>query len=164
MREVSGTKRPNPPHVKHAPVKIVRLLADLGWDQVRLAEKAGVTESRISRWLKGDGNPRPRQFLAMARAMGVPVEYLIDDREEEKRLAEILAEKVERETSGLPLNEDERLILQIAHRLGLDAAIQRLIVATKEELATSTKRQPAPGGTTGRTPAPHDAPGSRETG
>lgn len=39
----------------------------------------GLAANRISKWASGQGEPTGRQYLRMARVLGVPVEYLIDD-------------------------------------------------------------------------------------
>lgn len=44
----------------------------------RIAERAGMPESTISRWLSGKSDPRPRQVVAVARAYNVsPLHALI---------------------------------------------------------------------------------------
>jgi transcriptional regulator with XRE-family HTH domain len=128
------------PDVKRAPEKIIKRLVDLSWEQKQLSVATGLAESRISRWLGGDGNPKPLQFLSMARALGVTVDYLIDDRQD---------------AMSPMLSSEENYILETVRKLGYEVAVQRL-------LATSAGAQK--GTTTGRPPAPHDAPGSRETG
>jgi transcriptional regulator with XRE-family HTH domain len=135
-----GSRAGGEPDVKLAPAKIIKRLADIGWVQKQLSIATGLGESRISRWLAGDGNPKPLQFLSIARALGVTVDYLLDD-------------------SRSSLDADEARILMIAREVGYEVARRRLL-----QLDDDGKRQPAPGTTTGRPPAPHDTRGSRETG
>jgi transcriptional regulator with XRE-family HTH domain len=117
----AGGEKPKKPvvlEVKRAPEKIIRQLDRLRWNQKRLSVETGIQESRISRWLDKDGNPKPLQFLAIARALGVTVDYLIDDHQDEVRPL---------------LDPDEKFILETASRLGLKAAIQRLLATTLDE-------------------------------
>jgi transcriptional regulator with XRE-family HTH domain len=139
-----GSKPSSPPDVKRAPEKIIKRLVDIGWEQKQLSVATGLGESRISRWLSGVGNPKPLQFLSMARALGVTVDYLIDDGQDASRPA---------------LDPDEARLLVIARELGYQVARRRLL-----QLDDTDGRQPAPGTTTGRPPTPPDARGSRDTG
>jgi transcriptional regulator with XRE-family HTH domain len=46
-------------------------------DQRRLAELAGLRSESLSRWKKGQGNPRLSELEALADAMGVSIVYLV---------------------------------------------------------------------------------------
>jgi transcriptional regulator with XRE-family HTH domain len=59
--------------------RICRLLAERGHSQVWLCRKIGVREKRISRWKAGHGEPSGSQLYRIARALGVPMESLVDD-------------------------------------------------------------------------------------
>lgn len=63
--------------------KITLALADRGLTQRGLEQRAGLSENRISKWKDGTGEPTARQALLMARLLGLPLEYLVDDDQEE---------------------------------------------------------------------------------
>jgi transcriptional regulator with XRE-family HTH domain len=127
------------PDVKRAAAKIIRRLKHLGWNQKRLSIETGISESRISRWLDKDGNPKPLQFLTIARALEVSVEYLIDDGRDDCGIArnpgtanvpggsrkdDLIGEASE------PLSDHHRYILRIVDALGVKEAERRLLLAS----------------------------------
>lgn len=58
--------------------KMMAVLASRGWTATDLEVSAGLPKNRITKWKKG-GEPTARQALAIARALGVPLEWLADD-------------------------------------------------------------------------------------
>lgn len=59
--------------------KIEKHLASKGIRQGELAAMVGVLPARISKWKSGEGEPTARQALRIARALDLPLEYLVDD-------------------------------------------------------------------------------------
>ena len=58
--------------------RLKRLLESQGMSQKELAEKAGITESAVSHYLKGDRIPRGAILLNIAKALGVSTDYLLN--------------------------------------------------------------------------------------
>jgi transcriptional regulator with XRE-family HTH domain len=117
-------KRPVVLEVKRAPEKIIRQLDRLRWNQKRLSVETGIQESRISRWLDKDGNPKPLQFLAIARALSVTVDYLIDDHQD---------------AMSPMLSSEENYILETVRKLGYEVAVQRLLATSADASQTGTR-------------------------
>lgn len=60
--------------------KLPRLLELRGLSQAELARRTGLRPTLVNKWLReGNRGPTGIQFLAVARALRVPVDYLIDD-------------------------------------------------------------------------------------
>ena len=59
--------------------KIQDLLRLNGLSQVEFEPLAGLPKGRVSKWLSGQGEPTARQALRMAKALGVTLDYLVDD-------------------------------------------------------------------------------------
>lgn len=58
--------------------KVDKLLKQRGANQADLARMLGVSPSRITNWIQGTGVPNAYQTLAIARMLGVSMEYLAD--------------------------------------------------------------------------------------
>ncbi len=58
--------------------RLKELLESQGMSQKELAEKAGITESAVSHYLKGDRIPRGAILLNIAKALGVSTDYLLN--------------------------------------------------------------------------------------
>lgn len=63
-------------------VRLAKLLAESGYTQKELAQLCGVTEAAMSRYLKGEREPRIEVIANMATALNTTVEYLISGKEE----------------------------------------------------------------------------------
>lgn len=59
--------------------RIRHALSYRNMSQRELAEKAGITEAAVSRYLKGDRIPRAVTVARIAKALGVPVSELMGD-------------------------------------------------------------------------------------
>jgi len=59
--------------------KIQKLLADRGWSQSQLAQRAGINCRSISHIVSDKREPRARLCIAIAAGFGVPAEWLWDD-------------------------------------------------------------------------------------
>ena len=97
--------------------KLEKLLKEKGWTQAAFEAHCLLAENRISRWRGGLGEPTARQAFRMARELGVPVEYLLDD------------DLTERPRPAPELSSGERSVLNVyrALRLTEEEAVTRLV-------------------------------------
>lgn len=59
--------------------KVDHLLVDAGIGRRDLAETAGIPNATLHGWISGQVKPSADGALAIARALGVPLEWLLDD-------------------------------------------------------------------------------------
>jgi transcriptional regulator with XRE-family HTH domain len=83
--------------------------------QAELGAAIGLQQPRIGRWESGEGMPTMEQGLRLARALGVPYDYLADDAQAEPPRA--------------LSNADEAMILEMARTVGMAEAKRRLLAA-----------------------------------
>jgi len=98
--------------------KLQKLCAMRGLDQTALANQFGISKSSISRILSGSQEPKLRLAYDLARALGVTLDYLVDDSPE-----------VGPSEQFVMVSEDEVTILKIVRLLGTEAAYNRLLNA-----------------------------------
>jgi transcriptional regulator with XRE-family HTH domain len=137
--------------------KLVMLAEARGWDQGEVESRAGLARGRISKWKADQGEPSAKQALRLARLFQVPVEFLVDDEQNEPPSS----------AAKVALADDERAIIDLYHDLDLDKkeAVKRLATplatgqawnpgAVRDLTASETARQrerskgapsPAPG-------------------
>jgi len=96
--------------------KLQKICALRGLDQSALASKIGLSKSSISRILSGAQEPKLRVAYDLAKALGVTLDYLVDESSE-----------VNPNDQLVMLTEDELTILKIVRRLGADASFNRLV-------------------------------------
>lgn len=65
--------------------RISDLLSQKGMTQKELAQKAGITESAISHYIKGDRVPRGVNLVKIANALGTSTDFLLDQDESSSR-------------------------------------------------------------------------------
>jgi transcriptional regulator with XRE-family HTH domain len=101
--------------------------------QSELAELLGTNQPQISRWLESDTPPRWDYLLKMARALGVPADYLIDP-----------AQDVPARASEL--SDDERYLVQLYRDLGLsrEHAARALAAVARWSLPTGPRETGVP--------------------
>jgi transcriptional regulator with XRE-family HTH domain len=135
------------PRVMRLGEKVEALMALRSLSAADVSRRTGIHATRISEWGRGEGagSQTPLVFLKLAKALEVTADFLLDDTQDTFRPA---------------VDPEEKKILELAREMGYQVALRRLLQLND----TAEKRQPTPGATTGRPPAPHDAPGSRETG
>jgi transcriptional regulator with XRE-family HTH domain len=64
--------------------KIKRLIDERGWDQAELSRRAAVDQATMSRWINGGSRPRfDATAVRLGAALGVPLDYLADDAQDE---------------------------------------------------------------------------------
>lgn len=61
------------------PEKLKAMRNHAGLKQVELAERAGLTENKIQRYEQSGQKPKGEDALALAKALGVTTDYLLDD-------------------------------------------------------------------------------------
>lgn len=95
--------------------KIRRLLKAHRLSQADLAKSLGTNQQQVSRWLDAKAPPKAAYLLRLARALGVTVDYLIDDAQDEP-------------APGPGLHPDEAYLVRVVRGIGLnfEEAIARL--------------------------------------
>lgn len=88
-----------------------------------LERAALLSENRISKLRESGGRLlKAGEALRIARALQVPVDYLIDDQIDEPP-------KVQ---TPVPLSDGERALLRLGHRLGIDSSLELIAVTLAE--------------------------------
>jgi transcriptional regulator with XRE-family HTH domain len=96
--------------------KLQKLCALRGIDQSSLASKVGLSKSSISRILSGIQEPKLRLAYDLAKALGVTLDYLVEDTPDLGPAQHLVM-----------ITEEEMMILKIVRRLGPNVAIDRLL-------------------------------------
>jgi transcriptional regulator with XRE-family HTH domain len=94
--------------------KLQKLCALRSLDQSTLATRVGLSKSSISRIISGVQEPKLRLAHDLAKALGVTLDYLVED------AAEVGQHLV-------TVTEEELIVLKIVRRLGANEAIDRLL-------------------------------------
>jgi transcriptional regulator with XRE-family HTH domain len=118
--------------MRHAE-KLYKQMLLKGFNQQKLARLSSVSDSEISRILKGKSNPSLEYAFRLAQALGISLDYLADDRLDEDRRGPA-AELTPVEAEVLEVARDfdprqARRILETAADLGYEVAIRRLLGA-----------------------------------
>ena len=92
--------------------KIVALVKTSGLSQRRNAIEMGVSPSDFAKWCRGVRRPSSIDLLELGRYFSVPVEYLLDDEQDEPEFM---------------LTAEEARILELVHKIGFDLAEKRLL-------------------------------------
>ena len=74
--------------------RITEALKKVNWTQKELAERVGLTEAVISRYVSGDREPKPETIANIATALNTTSDYLLGIEKEEfshSRMCRILA-------------------------------------------------------------------------
>ena len=87
-------------------------------DQSDLARRVGLGKSTINRILKGTQEPKLSVAYELAKALGVSLDYLVEE-----------SVDVSSGPYSAMLSQEELTILRIARELGHDIAIKRLVNA-----------------------------------
>lgn len=99
--------------------KLKVLMRAQRYSQSQVAVKLGVSQPQVSTWVTGKSRPDVRETLVLARLLGVPMEYLVDD----------AMETVDAESP-----EQVREILKLVRYVGgFDVAVARLTLAPTVE-------------------------------
>jgi putative transcriptional regulator len=110
--------------------KLQKLCALRGLDQSELASKVGLSKSSMSRILSGAQEPKLRLAYDLAKALGVTLDYLVDEESEVSPFEQ-----------RVMVTNDELTILKMVRVLGTEAAMNRLLNAPpgSSQVATDAK-------------------------
>ena len=98
------------------PDRLQKLCALRSLDQATLASMLGLSKSSISRILSGVQEPKLSLANDLAKALGVTLDYLMED-----------APEIGPTQHTVTVSEEELMILKIVRRLGTSVAIDRLL-------------------------------------
>ena len=104
--------------------KVKELMKVKGINQKELSQLSGITEASVSRYLNGDRTPRMDIIINFARALGVSVEYLLDDgikQQKELSAYDNIAVAIARDGNNLTAEEMKKLIELILARGRINA-------------------------------------------
>lgn len=95
--------------------KVLNLMEKNGISQKQLSALSGITESSVSRYLRGNQRPRIDVLVNFANALDVNPEFLLEEEEEndEKQSFKNIATAIARDGSNLTEEEKNKLILLI---------------------------------------------------
>ena len=96
--------------------KLQKLCALRSLDQSTLATRVGLSKSSISRIISGAQEPKLRLAHDLAKALGVTLDYLVEESPELGPAEHLVA-----------VTEEELMVLKIVRRLGANVAIDRLL-------------------------------------
>ena len=88
--------------------KITKLKKLKKMSQVELAEKTGISRDAISKYERGDVSPSVEYAKRIAEALGVSLDYLVSDSEQDEALDNETAKRV-KEIQTLPLTEKDKI-------------------------------------------------------
>ena len=132
--------------------KLAQKMLQLGLNGQKLARKSDVSDSEISRIMNGKSLPGLENAAALARAVGVSLDYLADDGldHEPNRPQETSGEM---ETMVLRIVRDLGLmqsfnLLENARLIGYELAMKRLIEAKPTVVAEPSRSATAPSAAT----------------
>ncbi len=94
---------------KELGIRISDLLQEIGMTQKGLAERVGVTEAVISRYISGDREPKPEGLANIATALHTTSDYLLgieSDEFDQPRIRRMIA----RNASNMTKEEKKELI------------------------------------------------------
>jgi transcriptional regulator with XRE-family HTH domain len=88
--------------------KITKLKKLKKMSQVELAEKTGISRDAISKYERGDVSPSVEYAKRIADALGVSLDYLVSDSEQDEALDNETVKRV-KEIQALPLTEKDKI-------------------------------------------------------
>ncbi|MCQ2488157.1 MAG: helix-turn-helix domain-containing protein [Clostridia bacterium] len=94
--------------------KVLKLMKEQGLSQKQLAQKSGIAESSVSRYLKSNKRPRLDIVINFAKILGVKPEYLLDDDDIKEDAFTLISSAVARKGNELTPEEKYKLIAMIA--------------------------------------------------
>ena len=93
--------------------RLLKIMKQKDMTQRELARMSGVTEAAMSRYLRGERQPRAEVVANMATALGVTSDYLLGREEDKSELAQAMR-LVARNVSEIPENVRLELIRLLA--------------------------------------------------
>lgn len=91
--------------------RISDLLSQRGMSQKELAQKAGLTESAISHYIKGDRVPRGVNLVKIARALDTSTDFLLNSNESSSREEELKVAKTLIARNAAQMTKKEKMEL-----------------------------------------------------
>lgn len=91
--------------------RISELLAERNMTQKELASAAGITESAVSHYIKGDRVPRGVNLIKIAKALGTTTDYLLNQCEEDDEKSEFEVAKTLIARNASKMTPEEKLEL-----------------------------------------------------
>lgn len=104
--------------------KVKELMRVKNINQKELSQLSGITEASVSRYLTGERTPRMDIIINFARALGVSVEYLLDNSEKQQKeisAYDNIAVAIARDGNNLTAEEMNKLIELILARGRMNA-------------------------------------------
>ena len=96
--------------------RIQHLLDYRGMTQRELAEKAGITEAAVSRYLKDERTPRAITVASIAKALEVPVSEIVGDGDCAGDELDNAVRLIARNARAMTEAQREEIIRALAHR------------------------------------------------
>lgn len=90
--------------------KVLELMKKKGINQKQLSQMSGITESSISRYLKGDKPPRMDIVVNIAKALQVETAYFLKEEEKGQTAYNAIATAIARKGNELTTEEKTKLI------------------------------------------------------
>ncbi len=94
--------------------KVLKLMREKGLSQKLLAQKSGIAESSVSRYLKAEKRPRLDVVINFAKVLEIKPEFLLDDNDMQDDAFTLISTAVARKGNELTAEEKTKLIAMIA--------------------------------------------------
>ncbi len=91
--------------------KISELLSEKSMTQKELASAAGITESAVSHYIKGDRIPRGVNLMKIANALGTTTDYLLNSGTENNRESDLKVVKTLIARNASKMSKKEKMEL-----------------------------------------------------
>lgn len=93
--------------------KVVVLMKQKGINQKQLSKLSGISESSLSRYIRGEIMPRMDIIVNVAKALQVETEYFLDENEKGQTAYNAIATAIARKGGELTAEEKNKLIALI---------------------------------------------------
>jgi transcriptional regulator with XRE-family HTH domain len=113
--------------------KLQRLCELRGLDQSILARTLKLSKSSVSRIFSGKQEPKVRLAFDLAKALGVTLDYLLDDSPEVGASHQLVV-----------VTDDEMTILRVVRKLGAGVALDRLLNIPDRVITEVPRGEPIP--------------------
>lgn len=91
--------------------RIIELLSEHGMTQKELANAAGLTESAVSHYVKGDRVPRGANLIKIARALGTTTDYLLNQDDDKSMESDMKVVKTLIARNAAKMTKEEKMEL-----------------------------------------------------
>ena len=90
--------------------KVVELMQQKGINQKQLSKISGISESSLSRYIRGEVMPRMDIIVNVAKALQVETDYFLDEEEKGQTAYNAIATAIARKGNELSADEKNQLI------------------------------------------------------